>query len=82
MTSRNKNRRTARRSRSRSSGNPLRTSRLLSIAMPILLLNAVGLAAILCLELIDPEALHPDSAEHAAFVARLAEILQHVERWK
>ena len=50
--------------------------------MPILLLNAVGLAAILCLELIDPEALHPDSAEHAAFVARLAEILQHVERWK
>jgi len=82
MTSRSPVPRAARRSNRRSFTNPFRRRRLLSVALPILIFCAFGLLAVLCLELMSPLALDPDSDQHAAVMARLGEILQHFESWK
>lgn len=82
MTWRTKTRRFVRASRSDSLLGAFRRRRLLSIIFPILLLCAVGLLAMLCLELIDPEALEPESSRHAALVALLVEAFRHFNLWK
>jgi hypothetical protein len=82
MSSRNKTERTVRSSRCNFVPRPFRRGRLLSLAFLILFFCAVGLVAVLCLELLDPEALDLESAEHAAVVARLAQTLEHFTRWK